>query len=103
RPGRGCGAGGSPGPPRRGAAARGCGGTRCRGGSFEPSRSESAVVAPRRVGRDVAIANVATHRLGIPIRGRSPTAAAAGHDLDDFAGPDRVLRRLAHVTRGAVG
>src|SRR5262249_3760531 len=61
-----------------------------------------AVVAPGRLGRDIAFANVAANGLGITLGRRPPTTAAAGHDAHDFAGGDRMLRGFAHVTSRAV-
>src|SRR5256712_12859182 len=62
-----------------------------------------AVVAPRRVGRDVAFADVATDGLAVTLGGGSPAATAAAHDPHGLAGGDRMLGGLAHVTDRAVG
>src|SRR5262245_56248085 len=62
-----------------------------------------AVVAAGRLGGDVALADVAAHRLGIASGRRAPAASATGHDPHDLPGADRVLGGLAHVAHGAVG
>src|SRR5262245_14505546 len=91
--------------------------TSLRGGAPVPSNSvpqrtartatsgsvdDDTVVAPSRLGRDVAFADVAADGLGIALGRWAPTTAAAGHDPDDFTGGDRMLRGLAHVTSRAV-
>ena len=62
-----------------------------------------AVVAPRRLGGDVALADVPAHRLRIAPGRRAPAAPAAGHDAYDLALGDRMLGGLADVAHRAVG
>src|SRR5262249_1982714 len=75
---------------------------RAAGMATSGSVDDDSVVAPSRLGRDVAFADVAADDLGIALGRWAPATAATGHDPDDFTGGDRMLRGLAHLTSRAV-